>query len=120
MSTVTATTGSASIATEVQEFSGVKAGAPVASSATSGDSAAASTAATAGGLEVGFVAGHGNAEAITPSSGFVSQSQVQSSGSSNIASLITAYETPGTATSFGGTFGSAMYWAAGVATFAAS
>ncbi len=120
VSTVTAATNSTSLATEVQEFSGVRAGAPTSSAVTSGDSAAATAAATGGGLEVGFVAGHGNAEAITPTAGFTGQSQVQSSGSSSIASLITAYQTPGTATAFGGTFGSAMYWAAGVATFAAS
>ena len=118
VSTVTVTTGAASLATEVQEFSGVRPGPPLASSVTSGLGSTASVSASPGGVEVGFVAGHGNAEAVTPTTGFTSQPQVQSAGTS-IASLVTGYQTPGLSTSFGGTFGTSMYWAAGVVTFAA-
>ena len=116
---MTATTKATSLASEVQVFTGVALGAVPTAGSTSNTGQSASVPATAGGLEVGFVAGHGSAEAINPTAGFTPQTEVQSSGSGSIATLVTAYETPGTATSFGGTFGSSMYWAAGVATFPA-
>jgi hypothetical protein len=92
VSTIMAKTAGASLPTEVQEFSGVKAGAPLSSSATSGDSQTASGTATTGDLEVGVAAGHGNAEGMTPTSGFTPQARVPSIGSS-IVSLLTGYET---------------------------
>ena len=116
-SPVQVTTKAASDALEVQEFSGVGGiDSQSAAASNTGTTASSGTATPsgAGDLAVGFVAGHGNAEAITPSAGFTSAPQV--SGSS--VTLVTGYQVAGTgALSFGGTFTTAMYWAAGLALF---
>jgi hypothetical protein len=119
VSTVTATTKATSIASEVQVFSGVTVGAVPASGSGSQSSNVASSSASAGGLEVGFVAGHGNAEPITLASGLTPQSQVPSALGTSISTLITGYEISGGSGTFSGTFPTAMYWASGVATFPA-
>ncbi len=120
VSAVTAATTAPSIATEVQVFSGVKSGSPPTSGSTSATGTAASASAAAGSLEVGFIAGHGNAEPITLGGGLTPQSQVQSAPGTSISTLITGYESPGGSGTFSGTFGTAMYWASGVAVFPAA
>jgi hypothetical protein len=114
----------ASIAFEVQEFSGVATAAPLdvsAGTSNTGTAASSGTATTsvANELVVGFVAGHNNAQAITVTSpGFVNEAQ-QTTTAGTIATIVTGYQvvgTPGSA-SYAGTFGTAMYWAAGVAVF---
>jgi len=68
---------------------------------------------------VGFVAGHGNSQQMSPTPGYSTQPQVSTTGS--VASLITGYQiSSGSPPSFGATFGTAMYWAAGVAVFRAA
>jgi len=119
VSTVTATTKATSIASEVQVFSGVPAGTVPASGSGSADSNAASSSASGSGLEVGFVAGHGNSEAITLGAGLTPQPQVPSAAGTSISTLITGYETTSGTGTFSGTFPTAMYWASGVAVFPA-
>ncbi len=114
----------ATLAFSVQEFAGVATTAALDTSASTSNTgtAAASGSATptaANELAVGFVTGHNNAQAMTVSAaGFTAQSQ-QTSSASTIASVVTGYEVLGspTAQNFTGSFGTAMYWAAGVAFF---
>jgi hypothetical protein len=108
---------------EVQEFSGVATTSPLATSAgTSNTSTSASSGSTtstiANELAVGFVAGHGNSQTITvTASGYTAQSQQSTTGT--IARVVTGYKVLGTtgAQNFTGTFGTAMYWASGIAIF---
>ena len=125
-STTTVTVHTASAATvsfEVLEFAGVAAASPLeVATGTSNTGTAASsgsvTSTVANELVVGFVAGHNNAEAISVTSpGYTTQTEQTSTGS--IATVITGYQvlaSPG-AQSFTGSFGTAMYWAAGIAVF---
>ena len=124
VASVTVSTKTASfVSFEVQEFSGVAATNPLdasTGSSNTGTTASSGTAtpSTSGDLAVGFVAGHGNAEAITvPATPFTTQPQLATTGS--IATLVTGNEVVnGTSSqSFGGTFKTAMYWAAGIALF---
>jgi uncharacterized protein YjbI with pentapeptide repeats len=124
MTSVTVSTKTATFVTfEVQEFSGVAATSPLdtsAGTANTGTSASSGSAtpSTSGDLAVGFVAGHANAEAITvPATPFTTQPQLATTGS--IATLVSGNEVvSGTSSqSFGGTFKTAMYWAAGLALF---
>ena len=124
VTSVTVSTKTASFVTfEVQEFSGVAATSPLdtsAGTANTGTSASSGsvTPSASGDLAVGFVAGHANAEAITvPATSFTTQPQLATTGS--IATLVTGTEVvSGTSSqSFGGTFKTAMYWAAGLALF---
>ncbi len=122
--TVTAHVASAaSMAFDVQEFSGV---APtgaldtVTGTSNTGTSAAsgATTVSVANELVVGLIAGHNNAEPITVTSpGYSDQAQQTTTGA--IATIVTGYQVDGAPgpQSFAGTFGTAMYWAAGVAVF---
>ena len=126
-STTTVTVHTASAATisfEVQEFAGVAAASPLdVDTGTSNTGTAASSGSVsstvANELAVGFVAGHNNAEAITVTSpGYTHQAE-QTSSTGSIATVISGYQvlaSPG-AQSFAGSFGTAMYWAAGVAVF---
>ncbi|HUY66043.1 MAG TPA: hypothetical protein VMV06_04440 [Acidimicrobiales bacterium] len=88
---------------------------------TSGSGAAAAAGsivpAAPGELAVGFVAGHGSSQVVTPTPGYTTGSQVAAGTS---ASLVSGYQVLGApaAESFGGTFPSSMYWAAGLAFFA--
>jgi hypothetical protein len=108
---------------EVQEFAGVTTTAPLdVSAGTSNTGTAASsgtaTSTVAGELAVGFVAGHGNAETVTvTSSGYTTEPQQNTTGS--IATVRTGYQVLGApaAQAFAGSFGTAMYWAAGIAIF---
>jgi hypothetical protein len=109
---------------EVQDFSGVSTSGPLdVSTGTSNTSTAANsgsvTSTVAGELAVGFVAGHGSSQAIAvTSTGFTAQAQ-QNTITSNITTVVTGYQVLGApeAQSFAGTFGTAMYWAAGIAVF---
>jgi hypothetical protein len=113
----------ASIAFEVQEFSGMaKTSALDVSAGTSNTSTSAasgaSTAAAANELAVGFIAGHNNAEPITVTApGYTNQAQQTTTGT--IATIVTGFQVVGSAGAqgFAGTFGTVMYWAAGVAVF---
>ena len=124
--TTTVTTHNASAVSMsfvVQEFSGVAAASPLdtfAGTSNTGTAAASGSASSsvANELAVGFVAGHGNAEAITVTApGYTAQLQQTTTGS--IASVVAGYQvlaSPGS-TAFGGSFPTAMYWASGVALF---
>lgn len=126
VTTVTAHTSSATtMALEVQEFSGIATTGSLdiaaGSSNTSTTAASGSVTPTASNdLVVGFVAGHSNAEAITGAPGYTAQTQ-QSTTGTGITSVITGFQvmTSANAQAMTGTFASAMYWAAGVATFKA-
>ena len=116
----------ASVAFEVQEFSGVATTSPLdVSTGTANTGTAANsgsvTSTAANELVVGFVAGHNNAQAISvTSSGYATQPQQVTTGT-NIATVITGVRvmaSPGPL-SFTGSFGSAMYWASGIAMFKA-
>jgi hypothetical protein len=125
VTTVTVHNGSAaSVSFEAQEFSGVATTNPLdvsAGTANTGTAASSGSVTTtaANELVVGFVAGHNNAQAITVTSpGYTNQPQQTTTGT-NIATVVTGIRvlaTPG-AQSFAGSFGSAMYWASGIATF---
>ncbi len=107
---------------EVQEFAGM-ATTPLdvatgASNTSTAPSSGTVTSTVAGELAVGFIAGHGNAEAISvTSSGYTAQAQQTTTGT--IATVDTGYQVLGApgAQSFAGSFGTAMYWAAGIAVF---
>ena len=116
-------TSEATIAMEVEEFSGISSATPLdsfAGASNTGTTASSGTATPSASSElvVGFVAGHGNTEPITiTSSGYTTQPQQTSTGT--VTSVITAYQVLGSAAPEGisGTFSTAMYWAAGVAIF---
>jgi hypothetical protein len=124
ITTVTVHTGSAaSIAFEVQEFAGIATTSPLdvatgtSNTGTAANSGTASSS-VANELVVGFVAGHNNAQAISVTSpGYTTQSQQTTTGT--VATVITGYQVVTTSgpQSFAGSFGTAMYWAAGVAIF---
>jgi Calcineurin-like phosphoesterase len=116
----------ANTAVEVQEFAGVATASPLDTSAgLSNTSAAANsgpiTPAAGNELLVGFVAGHGNAEAMTVNApGFTAQPQ-QTTGAS-VASVVTGSRvlSSPSAQAFSATFPTAMYWASGIAAFKAA
>jgi hypothetical protein len=118
-------TSAATMAIQVLEFSGIATSNPLDTSAgTSNTSTAASsgplTPAASGELLVGLVAGHASSQAMTvTSTGFTVQPQQNSTGT--IATVRTGYQVlAGTgATSFSASFGTAMYWAAGLVAFKA-
>ena len=126
--TVTVTVHNASaafVSFEVQEFAGMSTTGPlVVSSGTSNTGTAANsgtvTSTTANQLAVGFVAGHANAEPITvTSTGYTNQAQQATTGS--IATVVSGYQVLGSPgpQNYTGSFGTAMYWAAGIAIFSA-
>jgi hypothetical protein len=123
--TVTVHTGSAAvIALDVEEYQGVAATGPLDGShgaAGSGTTAASggATGTQVGDLAVGFVAGHGNAQAITVTSGGLTAQPQRTSRAGSTASVVAAAGvasgtgTPGITASWA----KSMYWAAGVALF---
>ncbi|MGH9079644.1 MAG: fibronectin type III domain-containing protein, partial [Acidimicrobiales bacterium] len=123
VSSVTVTTAAAA-ALQLQEFSGVAASAALDTSAgTSNTGTSASsgtaTATSSDDLAVGFIAGHKNTQTISVSSpGYTAPTQTVTT-SPNPVTVVTGYQVVGTPgpQSFAGTFGTAMYWAAGVALF---
>ncbi len=107
---------------EVQEFAGMAASPLDVATGTSNTSTAPSsgsvTSTATGELAVGFIAGHGNAEAISVTSpGYTTQAEQTTTGT--ITTVETGYQVLGApgAQSFTGSFGTAMYWAAGIAIF---
>ena len=125
VTSVTVRTKTAAIvALAVQEFSGVVASGPldVATGASASSTSFASgsvTPSVAGYLAVGFVAGHGNKQAITVTApGYAAQPQ-RTSIAAHAVSVVTGYRTMGTvaAQTFTATSRTAMYWAAGIAIF---
>jgi hypothetical protein len=110
----------------VQEFSGIAATSALdvsAGSANTSTTASSGPAAvsSANELAVGFAAGHANVQTITVSApGYSAQPQQTSTGT--VATVVTGYKVLGSAgtETFTGSFGTAMYWAAGVAIFRAA
>jgi hypothetical protein len=83
------------------------------------------TPATVGDLAVGFVAGHSNSQAISVTApGFTAQPQQTSlqAGSYAIATVVTGYMvlTSTNSQTFTGSFGSSMFWGAGIVIFEAA
>ena len=124
VTTVTVNNASATfVAFEVQEFSGVATTSPLdtlagTSNTSSSASSGSATSSVANELAVGFVAGHGNSQPITvTASGYTAQPQQTTTGT--IATVVTGYKVlPTTGTQgFSSTFGTAMYWASGIAIF---
>jgi hypothetical protein len=117
------TASAATVGFAVQEYSGIRTTSPLGTSAgasnTSIMAGSGSTTSTApNSLVVGFVAGHGNPQVISVTSpGFTVLPQRTSTGTA--ASVVAGYAVavaPGPQ-SFTASFGTAMYWAAGVAVF---
>ncbi len=114
-----------SVSLEALEFSGVATASPLDVSAGISKTSTAASSGTATStapneLAFGFVAGHGNSQTISVTSpGYTSQSQQTSTGSGTSTTVVTGYEVLAAsgAQSFSGTFGTAMYWASGIAVF---
>jgi len=123
VSSVTVTTGATTVALRLMEFSGVATSSPLeiatgkaATSTAPGSGSVTTTGASD--LVIGFIAGHGNSEAISVASGYTTQSQQTTA--SPITSVITGYKVAAAgAQSFSGSFATAMYWASGVVAFRA-
>ena len=106
-----------------RSYSGLTTAGPLTASAgtsNTGTSASSGSASSTGpnSLVVGFAAGHGNAQGMTVTSpGYTALPQRTSTGT--VASVVAAYQVAGVpgSQSFSAGFGSAMYWAAGVAVF---
>ena len=120
--TVTVSGQAASIETEVQEYSGLEAGAPNAATVVAGASSTSPTTipltGPAGDLEVGFVASHGTAEQITLP-GFVTSplnTVATATSGSSIAAVTAGYEMPGTTSNLQATYApTAQWWTGGLA-----
>ncbi len=127
VTSVTVTVATATVvAIEVEEFSGVAAANPldVSQGASNTGTAASSgsiSPAQSGELAVGFLAGHGSAQAMTMSAaGYTAMSQQTSTnGGATPASVVIGYAVlgPTAAQNFTGSFSAGMYWAAGIALF---
>ncbi len=116
-----------SMVASVQEFSGVAATNPL--TATNGSSntgtapdSGSVTPAAAGDLVVGFLAGHGNAEALTVTTAGYTPLAQQTTRAASIVTIEAAYQVVPSTGGIGiaGSFPTAMYWAAGVASFRAA
>jgi hypothetical protein len=115
----------ASIAVEVLEFSGIAASNPLDTSAGTSNTGTAPdsgklTPAASTELVVGFIAGHGNAQALSVTTpGYTVQAQATTTGTA--VTVRTAYQVLSSASPIGiaGSFATSMYWAAGVAAFKA-
>ena len=121
VSSVTVTTGASTVAINLQECSDVAASSPLDGS---NGAAGYGTSATSGpvtptgsnDLAVGFIAGHGNSEAISVTSlGFTSLPQ-QTTTSPNLVSVESGYQDlASTATqSFSGGYPTIQYWSSGI------
>jgi Calcineurin-like phosphoesterase/PEGA domain len=124
VTSVTVTTGATAIALQLDEFNGVaSSNALDGSIGTSGHSTSgfsgSATASGSGDLAVGFIAGHATGQTVTVTSPGYNALPMQTTTSPNTVTVLSGYENiaaPG-ATSFAGSFGAAMNWAAGVALF---
>ena len=121
---VTVHTASAVVAAlTVQEFSGISTTNPLdVAAGTSRSSTSPSSGRvtpTGADLAVGFIAGHGSAQAIkVTAAGYTSQAQ-QTSLAAHVTSVVTGYQalSAASAQNFTGSLGTAAYWAAGIAMF---
>jgi hypothetical protein len=112
----------ASMAFEALEFSGIAAANPVdVSTGTSNIGTTPDSGTVTPGsseLVVGFLAGHGNAQALTvTTAGYTSQAQATTTGTA--VTVRTAYQVVNSANPIGiaGSFSTSMYWTAGIAAF---
>jgi hypothetical protein len=112
----------ASMAFEALEFSGIAAANPVdVSTGTSNVGTTPDSGTVTPGsseLVVGFLAGHGNAQALTVTTGgYTSQAQATTTGTA--VTVRTAYQVVNSANPIGiaGSFSTSMYWTAGIAAF---
>ena len=130
VTSVTATLATAaSMALQVQEFSGLAAASPLdvshgaSNTGTAADSGAV-TPSTANAVAVGFVTGHGSVQTITIGpAGYTSQPQQTSTNAgATPVSVVSAYRilSATDAQDIAGSYPSAMYWAAGIAVFKAA
>jgi hypothetical protein len=111
---------------EVQEFAGMSATGPVVVSSGASNTGTAANSGTVTStavnqLAVGFVAGHANAEPMTVTSpGYTNLAQQATTGS--IATVVSGYQVlgPPGPQNYAGSFGTGMYWAAGIAIFSAA
>ncbi len=116
-------TAATSVAFQVQEYSGTASTSVLAGSTGASNVGTTATAgpltAHAGDLVVGFVAGHGTAQAITLGTPFTAtQSQTAISAGSIATDRSGSEVASGSGpVSLSGTFSSSMYWAAGIAAF---
>jgi hypothetical protein len=121
--TVTVHSAATSVALQAQEYAGVTANSPLDSYAGAANTGTTATAgpitAASGELVVGFVAGHGNTQAITIAGPFTPTQPQTTATSGSITSIATGYQVLTSTSSPGisATFGTAMYWAAGLAAF---
>jgi hypothetical protein len=111
------------VALTIQEFSGIATSNPldVAAGTSKPGTSPSSGPVTPTGtdLAVGFIAGHGSAQAIkVTAAGYTAQAQ-QTSLAAHVTSVVTGYQALSTASTqnFTGSLGTAGYWAAGIATF---
>jgi hypothetical protein len=125
--TVTVRTASAaSIVFQVQEFAGVAATNPLdtsvgASNTSTTPSSGSLTPTAPNDLVVGFLAGHGNSQAMSITTpGYTAQPQQTTTGT--VVTVRTGYQVLASTSPVGiaGSFSTAMYWAAGVAAFKAA
>jgi hypothetical protein len=123
LTVTTHVTTAASMALEVDEFSGIATTNPLDQSlgaSTTGTTASAGplTPGSAGELLVGFTAGHASSQLMTVSTNGYSV-QPQRTSTNPVATLVTGFSVGAAPqpTSFAATFPAAMYWAAGLAAF---
>jgi fibronectin type 3 domain-containing protein len=125
--TVTVHTASAaSVVLQVLEFAGIATSSPLdtsigASNTSASPSSGSLTPTASNDLVVGFLAGHGNTEAMTVTTpGYTAQSQQTTTGT--IVTVRTGFQvlSPTSPIGISGSFSTAMYWAAGVAAFKAA
>jgi hypothetical protein len=113
----------ASVVFQVQEFAGIAAANPLDTSVGASNTSVTPTSGSltptgSHDLVVGFLAGHGNSEAMTITTpGYTVQTQQMTTGT--IVTVRTGYQvlTSASAVGISGSFPTAMYWAAGVAAF---
>jgi hypothetical protein len=119
------TSASAVVAFGAQEFAGVLATNPLdvatgTSNTSTTPSSGSVTPSASGDLVVGFLAGHGSAQAMTvTAAGYTAQPQQTSRAGNSIASVVVASKVADltSAQNLTGSFATKMYWAAGIATF---
>jgi hypothetical protein len=107
----------------IQEFAGIAASSPLDTSAGTSNTGTAPnsgnlTPSAPHDLVVGFLAGHGNAEAMSiTTTGYTAQPMQTTTGT--VVTVRTGYQALSSASPIGvaGSFPTAMYWAAGVAAF---
>lgn len=124
VTSVTVSTKATAVALQLAEFSGVAGSSALDGSiGTSGHGTSASsgsaTASASGDLAVGFIAGHTTSQTVTVTSPGYNPLPMQTTTSPNTVTVLSGYQNIAASgsTSFAGSFGAAMNWAAGVALF---